>query len=297
MEGVTLGYLGFGVRDLDAWAAFATGVLGLEIVHRREDGGFSLRMDGHAWRIWIEPGDDDLAFVGWEAADSASLATISARLRDADVVVSPGDASRRGVAELVCCQDPNRVPLEIYCGPTMGSAPFVSPQVQSGFVADEIGLGHIVLSSQDNVATDRFYTTLLGFVFSDRIKTEIHGFPVDLGFYHAPGGASRHHSVAFGGRLPKRLHHFMLEVGQFDDVGLGFDRAIAAGVLIAQTLGRHPNDKMFSFYAHTPSGFQFEYGWGGRRIDDSDWSPTTYGQVSEWGHHPPGMIPRVRRKK
>jgi len=297
MDGVTLGYLGFGVRDLEAWAAFAVDVLGLEIVDRRDDGGFSLRMDGHAWRIWIEPGQDDLAFLGWEAADPAALERITSRLRAAGVALSVGDATARGVTELVCCTDPNRVPIELYCGPKMGDAAFVSPHLSSGFVADELGLGHIVLSSLDNSATEQFYTTLLGFVFSDRIKTEIHGFPVNLGFYHSPGSNSRHHTVAFGGRLPKRLHHFMLEVVQFDDVGLAFDRAVRSGVLIAQTLGRHPNDKMFSFYAHTPSGFQFEYGWGGRRIDDSDWSPTTYGQVSEWGHHPPGIIPRVRRKK
>ena len=36
-----------------------------------------------------------------------------------------------------------------------------------------------------------------------------------------------------------------------------------------QTLGRHPNDRMFSFYAKTPSGFQFEFGWGGREVDDA----------------------------
>ncbi len=34
---------------------------------------------------------------------------------------------------------------------------------------------------------------------------------------------------------------------------------------IMHTLGRHPNDRMFSFYARTPSGFQFEVGWGGAR--------------------------------
>ena len=47
-----------------------------------------------------------------------------------------------------------------------------------------------------------------------------------------------------------------------DDVGLAFDRALRGGVRITQTLGRHPNDRMFSFYAKTPSGFHFELGWG-----------------------------------
>ena len=82
----------------------------------------------------------------------------------------------------------------------------------------------------------------------------------------------------------------MIEVAGFDDVGLTMDRALRAGVPIVQTLGRHPNDRMFSFYAKTPSGFQFELGWGGREIDDATWQPTTYDHISEWGHHPPQVL-------
>jgi hypothetical protein len=60
------------------------------------------------------------------------------------------------------------------------------------------------------------------------------------------------------------------------------------------TLGRHPNDEMFSFYGFTPSGFQFEFGWGGRLIDDADWTPKTYDRISDWGHHPPGVVKGAR---
>jgi hypothetical protein len=85
----------------------------------------------------------------------------------------------------------------------------------------------------------------------------------------------------------------MLEARSIDDVGLAFDRTLRSGAKIIQTLGRHPNDRMFSFYAKTPSGFQFEFGWGGRIVDDSVWEPTTYDCISEWGHRRP---PRRRPK-
>jgi hypothetical protein len=98
--------------------------------------------------------------------------------------------------------------------------------------------------------------------------------------------------VAIGGPQPKRIHHFMLEVGGMDDVGFAYDRALRARVRIVLTLGRHPNDRMFSFYAKTPSGFEFEYGWGARTIDDATWKPTTYDHISEWGHHPPEVLAR-----
>ena len=81
-----------------------------------------------------------------------------------------------------------------------------------------------------------------------------------------------------------------------DDVGLCYDRTIRGGHRIMQTLGRHPNDRMFSFYAHTPSGFQFEYGWGGREIDPQTWQSTTYDCISEWGHHPPQIAFRRKEK-
>ena len=79
-----------------------------------------------------------------------------------------------------------------------------------------------------------------------------------------------------------------------DDVGMAFDRACRHGVEIVLTLGRHPNDRMFSFYGRTPSGFEFEYGWGGMLVDDATWQPTIHDRISAWGHIPPGYIPRHR---
>lgn len=72
-----------------------------------------------------------------------------------------------------------------------------------------------------------------------------------------------------------------------EDVGHAYDRCLDAGVTIANTLGMHPNDRMFSFYARTPSGFDIEFGWGGRKIDDATWEIRQYDRLSVWGHRPP----------
>ncbi|MEO7329098.1 MAG: VOC family protein [Minicystis sp.] len=286
-----LGYLGFEVSDLGAWESFATEVLGLIVADRRADGGFSLRMDGHAHRLLISPGSaDDLAVLGWQVEGPASLETITARLRTAGVEViagTPEEAALRKVEGLVKFTDPGGLPSEVFYGPALASKPFQSPLVRSGFVADALGLGHLVVSAKSQEENRRFYCEVLGFRVSDSIRCDLHGYKVDILFLHTN---ARHHSLAFGDRQKKRLHHFMLEVRGMDDVGLGFDRALKAGVRIMQTLGRHPNDRMFSFYAKTPSGFQFELGWGGREIDDSTWQPTTYDHVSAWGHQPPAFL-------
>ena len=294
-----LGYLQFEVKDLAAWESFGTRVLGLGIASRRGDGGFALRMDGHAARIFITPGPaDDLACLGWEAPDAATLDEVAGRLRAAGVDVTegtPGECDQRQVARLIRYTDPGGIPSEVYCGPALATEPFVSSVVRSGFVADAQGLGHIVISAGSQAESTKFYEEILGFRLSDHIRCDIHGFKVDIAFFHADSAlqgatGARHHSVAFGDKQRKRLHHFMIEARSMDEVGLAMDRTMKAKLRIMQSLGRHPNDRMFSFYAKTPSGFQFEFGWGGRHVDDASWTPTSYDHISEWGHHPPEFI-------
>ena len=221
--------------------------------------------------------------MGWELDDDALDAAL-ARLDAAGVPVAEADPAARSAQRRYTLVDPAGIPTELVSGLARADEPFSSDRVLAGFVADELGLGHLVLTAPDKAASVEFYTQILGFRLSDHIVTEIFGHPVDLSFFHAN---PRHHSVAFGGPQRKRLHHFMLEVGSMDDVGLAYDRFLRGGARIMQTLGRHPNDRMFSFYARTPSKFQIEIGWGGREVDDADWTPTTYDRVSEWGHHPP----------
>jgi 2,3-dihydroxybiphenyl 1,2-dioxygenase len=296
---LSLGYLGIETKALDAWEEFATEVLGLSVQRRFSEGGFSLRMDSHADRLFVEPGQsDDVSVIGWQVENAAALVDIANRVERSGHPVANGtadEAARRGVARLMRFADPAGIPTEIFYGPEKASEPFRSPLVTSGFVAEERGLGHVVVTAKNKEESARFYESVLGFRLSDHIRCEYFGFHVDLSFFHAN---TRHHSLAIGENQKKRIHHFMLEVASMDDVGLCFDRALRAGVPIMQTLGRHPNDRMFSFYAKTPSGIQFELGWGGRDVDDRTWQPTTYDHISEWGHHPPiAFAPRDRKAR
>jgi len=65
---------------------------------------------------------------------------------------------------------------------------------------------------------------------------------------------------------------------------------------VAYTLGRHTNDWMTSFYAHSPSGFFVEYGWGARVIDPDTWQPhETFDGPSFWGHERLYLEPEQRK--
>ena len=284
-----LGYLGFGVSDLAAWENFATQILGLQVSDRFAD-GFDLQMDGRQRRFLIRQGNDDLDLIGWQAADEAGFEALAKRLAEAGANLHVGEQTlcqARGAQRLLTFTDPAGIPCELALGHAAADTPFVSDHVAAGFIADELGLGHLVVTSKDQVASEDFYRDVLGFGFSDRITCEVYGFDVNIGFFHTNG---RHHSLAVGGAMDKRIHHFMIEAKAMDEVGRAYDRCIRARVPIMNTLGRHPNDQMFSFYAFTPSGFQFEFGWGGRVVDADNHPPGAFDRISEWGHHPPALV-------
>lgn len=290
-EITALGYLAFEVRDLGTWKRFATDVLGLCAAGPEEDGMLRLRMDDYEQRILLRAGPaDDVAAVGWEVTDAASLDRLAARLRGAGVTVREGTAEERAgkrVERMLCFVDPAGMSLEAFCGPAIAVEPFRSPRLLSRFVTADQGLGHVVAASRCVAESLEFYVGSLGFAVSDRIRFGPLGSGFEATFLHVN---PRHHSLAFAEGMPfdKRIHHFMIELASIDDVGRALDRCLDSDVPVTRGLGRHPNDKMLSFYARTPSGFEVEIGWEGRRLDEGVPSLRTYGAISEWGHRPVG---------
>lgn len=285
-----LGYLGLCVKDLDAWSGFAAGVLGM-MDAEAQGGGRRFRLDDQAWRIALEPGEaDDVAFLGFEVAGATELAEMAQRLAAAGVAVGNGDPNLladRGVLGLITCQDPDGLPVEIFFGPTQRTeTPFASPAGAPGFVTGDQGLGHAVISTKDIAAARAFYQDLLGFRLSDIIRMRAGPkLSFDMEFFHCN---PRHHTLALIPLpTPKRLHHFMLQVPSLDAVGFALERAEAAGAPITATLGRHTNDHMVSFYARTPSGFEVEYGYGAREVDEATWRVMRHDKPSSWGHKRP----------
>jgi len=281
-----LAYLVFQVRDLSAWEAFATRVLGVRVVPHGT--GLALQYDHRLLRIGLEEGPaDDLVALGWQLGDEQALDAMVGGLRRADVQVTEDAecASFRGVQRLCSFRDPAGHRSELVLGPSVAETPFHSAAYPEGFVTGAQGMGHLALSARDRLQSETFYRTHLGLELTDRIVLTLGDMPIDLVFLRAN---ARHHSLALGGPLPKALHHFMLQLRSIDDLGRAYDRASRAGV-VATTLGRHPNDHMISFYATTPSGFQVELGWGGIAVDETNWQPTTHHRIQLWGHRtPPG---------
>lgn len=293
-EPSALGYFVFEASDLPAWQRFAVDIVGMQPGQCDPADALALRLDDYEQRVLIERGDaDDLVAVGWETDTEEELEALAERVRSHGVAVQAGSpelAERRKVRKLYTCTDPNGLTHELYYGPAVAplEESFRSKVMRAGFVAGRLGAGHYVAIAGNADETNRFYHQVLGLRISDYIRGEVApGGPVlDATFYHAATG--RHHSVATAEMpLPKKLHHFMVQVEDMNDVGLAHDRCKRAGVPFFMDLGHHPNDQMFSFYVQTPSGFGLEIGWGGIVIDEDEWEVRTYRQLSDWGHESP----------
>jgi 2,3-dihydroxybiphenyl 1,2-dioxygenase len=287
-EMANLGYLVFGVSDLARWKEFA-GILGFGI--GRETGeSIGLRMDAHAQRFLLQQGqENDVRAAGWQFDTEDELDGYVASLRDKGLKVescSAEQAAERRVQKVYRTPDPNGFAHEFFFGPAVSGLndAFRSPSLAGpGFRTGALGMGHLLVHGRDYKASIDFYQRTLGLRLSDRIRQELNGRVADATFFHTRTG--RHHSMAVAeSDAAKVLNHFMVEVQSMDDVGLAYDRCVAAGYQIRSELGHHPNDHMFSFYVYTPSGFAVEYGWGGIVIDDADWQAVTYARMSDWGH-------------
>lgn len=274
----SLGYIGLDARDFVAWRAFATDVFAMQVVERGD--ALALRIDDRCQRVLVQRSDrDGPAFFGFETADGQSLKETVGKIEAAGVKVTRAgekELTLRGVDDMAWCRDPAGNRIEIFHGQARGEGPFTPPRPHGGFRTGTMGLGHMVLHAEDIDAMSAFYRELLGLRLSDYMVK-----PYRLMFLRAN---ARHHSVGLLQSKQNGVHHVMFEVLALDDVGRAYDFALESW-RIGQTLGRHSNDWMLSFYAFCPAGFMMECGWGGRTVDEATWTPreVTHGG-SMWGH-------------
>lgn len=270
-SGMSLGYLGIGAGDLAAWREFGRDVLGAGVV---DDGDrVLLRTDDLHHRVAVAAGADRLDYAGWEVVDAAELDGHRRMLEQAGVAVRGPEAEElaaRRVQDLISFEDPSGVRHELFWGRQVSVAdPFRSPTGVSRFVD---GIGHYVFLTDAALETRDFFVRLLGFRLTD--------FRSGAWFLSCN---HRHHNVAVVQSGENRMHHFMLETGELDDVGRALDRAQHRGCQ-SRAIGRHSNDLTVSFYLWTPSGFELEYGWDSVVLGQGAHPVREIDSGDTWGH-------------
>jgi 2,3-dihydroxybiphenyl 1,2-dioxygenase len=278
-----LGYVGVRARDLGDWASYGSGLLGLQRIDKSRT-SLAFRMDDRKQRILIDAdGGEGIGFYGWEMANAAALDVLGAHLEKSEIKVARGSralADERHVKDLIVLNDPLGNRLEMFHGAETASDPFKPGRSISGFRTGPLGLGHVVFNVDTPQTIDRlmaFYKDMLGFRLTD-----YYSHPFVARFLHLN---PRHHSLAFIQTGKNAVHHIMMELFSFDDVGQGYDIALGEKDRVSVTLGRHTSDFITSFYSWTPSAFMVEYGWGARSIDVDTWQAFERKEgPSMWGH-------------
>jgi 2,3-dihydroxybiphenyl 1,2-dioxygenase len=288
-----LSYMGIGVKDLEAWKAFAGQTLGMEVADEGEGDRCYLRMDYWHHRIVLHAnGADDLEYLGLRVAGAEEFRAMQEQLSAAGLKYRVGaedEAAERRVLELLKLSDPSGNPIEIFHGPEIQySKPFHPGRRMHGrFKTGTGGIGHCIVREEDTAAAYRFYS-LLGMRGGVEYKIRMGKRIVAPVFMHCN---DRDHSVAFGiGPQERRINHLMVEVDNLDDVGLAYDLVRKDKIPVTITPGKHSNDHMYSFYMRNPSGWMIEYGYGGRPATHQSeyYVEDIYGHRPEDGGFGPG---------
>jgi 2,3-dihydroxybiphenyl 1,2-dioxygenase len=286
-----LGYLVLETSRTDNWTSFARDVVGLRVEEPEPDGTIRMRMDDRWARLILVAGEHErISHYGWEVRDAAALEELTGCLKAIDcqpVVHGADECSQRQVQGLVSCNDPAGNRLEFFHTQTRICEPFYPAGHVSAFKTGDLGLGHVVIEVKNIEECLAFYTSVLGFKTSDQLAHSLYFLRCN----------QRHHSIALASLTGvNRVLHIMLEVATLNDVGRVFDRSLDRQVRMS-TIGVHTNDLVTSFYVETPSGYEIEYGWNGRLVDDATWVPTAIDRPSLWGHRELEQPARVHPRR
>ena len=287
---VRLGYVVIDTEKFSEWRRFGRDAIGMHLDDTLPD-AMRFRLDDHECRFLLRRGPaEDVSALGWHIDDHQTFDEILTRVTRHGVPVIEGsveEATLRGVERLARFPGPNRLTQEIFTRPNIDASP-LDMAVRGGFVTAEAGIGHVAVTSTKPHQVRGYYDSVFDARLTDFIDETIGGLKFKIRFLRVN---QRHHSIAIAAvnRLPinpirTRVQHVNIQVADLDDMTASYQRIRDLGFDMALAVGQHTNDRELSYYAMTPSGFEWEVGWNPIVIDEKTWEPTTYQGISIWGH-------------
>ena len=287
---VHLGYVVVETERFADWRRFGRDAIGMHLDDTLPD-AMRFRLDDNQCRFLLQRGSaEDVAALGWQVDDHHTFDEILARVTRHGVPVTEGTAEEtelRGVERLIRFPGPNDLAQELFTRPRTDGAR-LDMAVRGGFVTGDAGIGHVAVTSAKPQRMRGYYDTVFDARLTDYIDETISGLKFKIRFLRVN---QRHHSIAIAAvnRLPinpirTRVQHVNIQVADLDDMTASYQRVKDLGFAMALDVGQHTNDRELSYYAVTPSGFEWEVGWNPIVIDEKTWEPTTYRGISIWGH-------------
>ena len=291
---VHLGYVVVESDKIGDWKRFGRDAIGMHLDDMASD-TVRFRLDDNECRVLLRRGPaEDVVALGWQLDGHATFDEISRRVAGHGVPAVEGsdeEAKLRGVERFLRFPGPNGLAQEIYTAAR--TAPLVLDIPGSGFLTGAGGMGHVALTTKKPQLVRGYYNHVFDARLSDYIDETINGLKLKIRFLRVN---ERHHTVAIASAnlLPvnpirTRVQHVNVQVAKLDDMVASYQRVKELGFHIALSVGQHTNDKELSYYAMTPSGFEWEVGWNPIVVDEATWKPTTHQGISIWGHKPEGQ--------
>lgn len=291
---VHLGYVVIETNRFTDWRRFGVDAIGMHLDTPDTD-TLRFRLDDHQCRFLLQRGPaEDVTAVGWQIDDHETFDQILSRVADRGVPISEGtpeETALRGVERLWRFPGPKGLVQEVFTTPVRDETPLTIRT--SGFVTGEGGMGHIAITTTKPHQLRGYYNTVFDARLTDYIDETISGVKLKIRFLRVN---NRHHSVAIAATqglrvdpIRTRIQHLNIQVAALDDMTQSYQRVRELGFDMALSVGQHTNDRELSYYARTPSGFEWEVGWNPVTIDENTWEPTTHKGISIWGHTPVGQ--------
>ena len=291
---VHLGYVVIETNKITDWKRFGRDAIGMHLDDMAPD-TIRFRLDDNECRVLVRRGPaEDVVALGWQLDDQVTFHEISRRVVDHGVPTVQGtdeEEKLRGVERFLRFPGPNGLDQEIYTIARTAPLPLDIPG--SGFVTGAGGMGHLAITTKKPHQVRGYYNHVFDARLSDYIDETINGMKLKIRFLRVN---ERHHSVAIASvnTLPinpirTRVQHVNVQVAALDDMVTSYQRVKKLGFNMALSVGQHTNDKELSYYALTPSGFEWEVGWNPIAVNEATWKPTTHRGISIWGHTPEGQ--------
>jgi catechol 2,3-dioxygenase-like lactoylglutathione lyase family enzyme len=248
------------------------------------DGGEQLRIvrAGHRRLVQLGVGADDPDDLDRVAASLAALGTPVERTADGVRAVDPGTEVTVQV-EIAGRYQQDPTPTPGYNSPGITAR---AGQRAPGILREQPvrprKLGHVVLGSSDQQASQEFFQRGLGFKVSDTV-------PGLAAFMRC---STDHHNVLVQQAPVPYLHHTSWQVDDVDEVGRGASAMLAADpARHVWGLGRHYVGSNFFWYLRDPAGnFSEYYSDLDCIVDDALWKPGVWEGpqgLYSWGPPPP----------
>jgi 2,3-dihydroxy-p-cumate/2,3-dihydroxybenzoate 3,4-dioxygenase len=278
-------YVRLGSDDLNESIAFATKILGLELVGRDASSAY-LRGDDRDHNIVYTAKRTSGHVVGFEVSTMAALDSAGAAFEAAGIAVAYGtrDAcEQRRVNGLITIADPTGNVIDLVAQPAACGRRYFGTR-DAGITS----FSHIGLRTSDPRTDEIFWTSMLNAKVSDWIG-EAALLRID----------DVHHKIALFPSAYAGVQHVNFQVESIDDIMRSFYFLQQNNVKIVFGPGRHPTSGARFLYFQGPDEIIYEYSTGVRLItaeDEKTYVPRQFPKAASsfcmWGSEPD--IPEFR---